>query len=153
VKKERGEKSAMKKLAVPSGLPFLGETVNTRYFAAADDVVLVMPNAGTRDDAVSARENVDFQMGHARKLGRRCGFVVLLGQLVSQDAQARRVYAEGMDPALCFASALVVSNPLSRAIGSFFLGLSRPKIPTKLFESVDAALAWMDAVRGETEAA
>ena len=143
----------MKQAVVPSGLPFIGESANTRYFAAADDIVLVMPIEGSRDDEASARENVAFQMGHARKLGRRCGFVVFLGPLVSQDAQARRVYAEGMDPALCFASALVVSNPLSRAIGSFFLGLSLPKIPTKLFDSVDAAIAWMDTVRGTTEAA
>jgi hypothetical protein len=52
-----------------------------------------------------------------------------------------------MDPQVFFAAALVVANPLARAIGSFFLGLTRPGVPTKLFDSIDAALAWVDTQR------
>jgi hypothetical protein len=52
-----------------------------------------------------------------------------------------------MQPNLFFAVALIVTNPLARAIGSFFLGLTRPPVPTKLFESVDAATSWCAALR------
>jgi len=47
-----------------------------------------------------------------------------------------------MQPALFYGAALIVTNPLARAIGSFFLGLTRPAVPTKLFESVEEAAAW-----------
>lgn len=73
--------------------------------------------------------------------------VVHLGSLVGQDGEARRIYAEGMDPARFYAAALVVTSPLSRAIGSFFLGLTKPRVPARLFESFEAAIAWAQAQR------
>jgi len=129
------------------GFRRLGRTVNTEYALAADDVMVVIPDAGLKDDEASARANIEFQQGYATRIGRRCAVVVLLSRLLSQDAGARRVYAQGMDPALFFASALVVSNPLSRAMGSFFLGLTRPRTPTRLFDTVEAALAWVESLR------
>jgi len=107
----------------------------------------VLPAAGARDDQASARENVAFQSAWARRLGRPGATVVMLGRLVAQDAGARRVYAAGMSPDAFFATALVVSNGLSRAIGSFFLGLARPRIPLRMFDSYEAALAWIDTLR------
>jgi hypothetical protein len=52
-----------------------------------------------------------------------------------------------VDQRLVFATALIVPSTLSRAIGSFFLGLSRPPGPTKLFESYEAALPWLGEQR------
>lgn len=127
----------------------IGRTVNTDYFLVTDDVMVVMPRRGTQDDGQSARANVCFQLDYARALGRKIGVVVVLTNLLSQDAAARKVYAEEMDPELVFGAALVVSNPLSRAIGSFFLGFTKPKFPTRLFETVDAAVAWLEGCRSE----
>lgn len=132
---------------LPDSLTDIGRTRNTRYLKGPDDVVIVLPDEGAKDDAASARENVDFQMGYARELGRKCAFVVMMGPLLSQDAGAREVYATGMDPELTFASALVASNLLSRAIASFFVGLSKPKVPLKLFDSVEHALEWCETQR------
>lgn len=128
----------------PSGWESIGVTSNAGYYLAPGhaDIVIVMPNTDTSDDGPSAIENVTFQMDYARSLGRPCAFVVLLGRLRSQDADARRAYAEGMNPALCYASALVVSNVLSRAIGSFFLGITRPLTPTRIFDSIESAVGW-----------
>jgi hypothetical protein len=41
------------------------------------------------------------------------------------------------------ATALIISSPLSRAIGNFFLGLNRTSMPTRLFTSEADALAWL----------
>ncbi|HYG38341.1 MAG TPA: hypothetical protein VD908_06975 [Cytophagales bacterium] len=38
--------------------------------------------------------------------------------------------------------AIIVGAPISRAIGNFFLILNRPKVPTKIFNSVEEAKAW-----------
>jgi hypothetical protein len=120
----------------------LGETFNTRYYLGAPDIAIVVPQLGLKDDAASARVNIDFQAAWATSTGRRCGVVVCLFHLLSQDSGARRVYAEGMDPRVFFAAALVVSNPISRAIGSFFIGLTRPGVPTAIVGTIDEGIAW-----------
>jgi hypothetical protein len=125
----------------------LGKTSNTDYSALDDDILLVAPHQGTKDHGTSARENVDFQTSWAVGTGRRCGVVVIMSSLTSQDGDARRIYAEGMNPQVFYGAALVVGNPLARAIGSFFMGLSKPKIETRLFDSIDAATAWLRSVR------
>ena len=127
----------------------VGNTTNTTYRAKKDapDILIVLPEVGLRDDAASARMNIAFQTEYAEKVGRPCAVIVLLGSLTSQDAEARRIYAAGMKPGVFFAASLVVTNPLSRAIGSFFLGLSRPPVPTKMFPDFDKAIAWAESVR------
>jgi hypothetical protein len=113
----------------------------------ARDILIVLPEPGLRDDGASARMNMEFQTWYAERVGRKCAVVVLLGALMSQNAEARRIYAAGMDPALFFAASLVVNNPISRAIGSFFLELSRPQIPTKVFADFEKAIAWAESQR------
>jgi hypothetical protein len=134
-------------LVVPERWKPLGRTYNTRYFLASDDVMIVLPDQGLRDDGASARVNIDFQTAYARLLNRRCAVVVVIDSLTSQDAEARRIYASGMQPTFFYAAALIVTNPLARAIGSFFLGLTRPAVPTKLFDSWDAATSWCESLR------
>jgi hypothetical protein len=134
-------------LPVPEQWKPLGRTYNTHYYLLADDVLIVLPDQGLRDDGASARVNIDFQSAYARMLGRRCCVVVVLDSLTSQDSEARRIYAAGMQPSLFYAAALIVTSPLARAIGSFFLGLTRPAVPTKLFESVEEAANWVTTQR------
>ncbi len=119
----------------------VGRSSNTAYYQAGDDVLIVLPDLGLKDDERSARENVAFQVRFAQSLGRRVGLVVNLSSLHSQDSAARRIYS-ALDPHLFRGSALVVKSPLARAIGSFFLGLSRPKFPAKLVQSIDDGIDW-----------
>lgn len=132
---------------VPSQWKLLGRTYNTHYYLLSDDVLIVLPDKGLRDDGASARVNIDYQTGYSRLLGRRCSVIVVLDSLAAQDSEARRIYAAGMQPSLFYAAALIVTNPLARAIGSFFLGLTRPAVPTKLFSSVEEATAWVATQR------
>jgi hypothetical protein len=132
---------------VPEQWKPLGRTYNTHYFLLADDILIVLPDKGLRDDGASARVNIDYQTAYARLVNKRCCVVVVIDSLSSQDSEARRIYAAGMQPTLFYAAALIVTNPLARAIGSFFLGLTRPAVPTKLFESVDAAAEWVATQR------
>jgi hypothetical protein len=69
-----------------------------------------------------------------------------MANMLSQDAEARRAYQE-IDTDLFYGGGLVVENGLSRALGSFFLGLSRPHVPTRLFDTVDKAIEWLKTVR------
>jgi hypothetical protein len=69
--------------------------------------------------------------------------LVIIGR-ASVDREAREYFACSDDNrALASRVAMVATNPLSRVIGNFFLGLNRPGVPTRLFGEVDAAVAWL----------
>jgi hypothetical protein len=128
----------------------IGDTTNTVvYIVESDpDILIIVPREGTMDNAEDARENVAFYYSYARALGKPCGSLVVMTNMLAQDAEARRAYQQ-IDPNLIFAAALVVENALSRALGSFFMGLSRPNVATKLFDSVDSAIEWLKTMRPE----
>jgi hypothetical protein len=129
----------------------VGRTSNTSYYMAGDDVLIILPDAGLKDNAASARENTAFQIDVAKRLGRPMGLVVYLTSLIGQDAEARKIYAS-MDRKMFCGSALVVSNQLARAIGSFFLGLSRPAFPAKLVGTIEEGIAWIATLPEHHEA-
>jgi len=126
----------------------IGRTTNTMvYIAESDpDILIIVPLKGTMDTGRDARENVAFYHEYARKLGRSCGSVVIMANMLGQEPEARRAYTE-IDPNLLYGGALVVENALSRALGSFFVGLTRPKTPTKLFDTVESAVEWLKTMR------
>jgi hypothetical protein len=110
------------------------------------DILMVVPREGTLDTGEDARQNVEHFHAYARSLGRSCGAVVIMANMLAQDAEARAAY-QGIDIQLFYAGALVVEDALSRALGSFFLGLSRPNAPTRLFDTVDKAVEWLKTMR------
>lgn len=136
-------------MSASSNYKNVGSTVNTDYTIADPDILIITPKAGTVDNPEAARINVEFQTNYARDLGQKCGVVVVMTNLLAQDAETRRVYTEGMSGSLFYAGAMVVGNPLARAIGSFFLGLSRPQMPMKMVDSVESGIAWLQTMRPE----
>jgi hypothetical protein len=126
----------------------IGRTTNTIvYIAESDpDILIVVPREGTMDNAKDAQENVAYFHEYARSLGKQIGSVVIMSNMLSQEPEARRAYAE-IDPLLVYGGALVVESALSRALGSFFVGLSRPVVHTKLVDSVESAIEWLKTMR------
>ena len=125
----------------------VGSTVNTDYTIADPDILIVTPKPKSVDSPELAQINVDFQTAYARNLGEPCAVVVVMSNLLSQDAESRRIYTAGIGQPLFYGVALVVGNPLARAIGSFFMGLSKPEIDTKMFDSVEHAVDWLRSIR------
>jgi len=39
--------------------------------------------------------------------------------------------------------AIMVTSPLSRVIGNFFMGLNKPLVPARLFDNEDEAVDWL----------
>jgi hypothetical protein len=102
------------------------------------------------DNAKDAHDNVAYYHGYARSLGRPCGSVVIMSNILAQDAEARRAYQD-MDTKLFYAGGLVVEDALSRALGSFFVGLSRPRVPTRLFDNMGKAIEWLKSMRPQED--
>ena len=125
----------------------VGTDGNSDYYAVDPDILLIIPKPGMIDTPETARTAVDFQNTYARKLGKKCSTLIIFTNLLSQDAETRRIYTENAGNGLYYANALVVSNPLSRALGSFFIGLSKPQTPLKLFDTVERGVEWLRTVR------
>lgn len=58
-----------------------------------------------------------------------------------QDRAARMEFIRRQD--VVSAVALVVGNPLSRMMATFFVNVSRPEVATRLFEDEAVAVAWL----------
>lgn len=127
----------------------LGETTCSEYFEIESGVLAAVAREGSKDDLSTAQENVAFQHQHWRTKGRSGVVVFFIDNLVSLDRDARRLYQVELDPALLRGTALVGSTLLSRAIGSFFLGLARPRIPFRMFADLESALAWAHELNKE----
>jgi hypothetical protein len=88
------------------------------------------------EDAVAASEAMARLTG-----GRRRPLLVNGRESGPLDRPARTELASRGD--LVSAVALVVGTPLSRMMGNFFLNVSRPEYPTRLFDDEASALAWL----------
>ena len=59
-------------------------------------------------------------------------------------SKACREYFAGDEAAkVQSACVLLVSSPMSRLIGNFFIGLNKTKFPTRLFSDKDSAISWL----------
>jgi hypothetical protein len=124
----------------------VGHTQTARYFTVDSYALLAVMNEGAVDTTETAADNVDFFRAHFSELGIRGGLVMFLDGGASQDPGARRLYASGSDPSVLSCFALVGSTLLARAIASFFLGLTRSRVPTAFFETLTEANPWIDAL-------
>ncbi|NNC92252.1 MAG: hypothetical protein HKN80_07135 [Acidimicrobiia bacterium] len=62
------------------------------------------------------------------------------------DRKARDAIASSLDDSNEVATAVVVGSPVSRALGTLFLKLSRPARPVRLFLDEEEAARWVAAV-------
>lgn len=110
--------------------------------AEADDILIVVPEAGFKDTAETARVTVAALRDYASRLGKPCGLVIVANNLLAQDAESRRVYAASITPDLFFSVTLVVSSPLARSIGNVAVRLTKMPIPLALTETIEAGIKW-----------
>jgi hypothetical protein len=88
------------------------------------------------EDAIAATDAMTKLTG-----GKRCPLLVDAHDAGPQDRAARSEFARRGD--LVSAVALLGATPLSRMVGNFFIAVSRPMAPTKLFNDESSALAWL----------
>jgi hypothetical protein len=73
--------------------------------------------------------------------GRRSPLLVNLHGSGPQDRSARSEFARRDD--VVSAVALIVDTPLSRMLGNFYLTVSKPIAPTRIFDDEAPAVAWL----------
>jgi hypothetical protein len=123
----------------------LGRTDNATFYLVIPRVLVVVPDEDCTDDESTARQSIEFQQAHWRSQGLPGAALVLMDRVIHQTQGARRVYQAEVDPALVTAFALVSSTSFGRAVASAFVGLTRPPVPTRMFDGIPPALQWVKA--------
>ena len=126
-----------------SGWSKIGTSGNADFFEVEPTILAVVPFDGSVDNAETAKQSVQIQLDYLRSRGRRAGVVIFMDRVAQQDGAARSVYREAPDPEFQACFALIGGTPFGRAVASIFLGLSPPKVPTKMFANYDEAVAWI----------
>jgi hypothetical protein len=113
----------------------------------ADYILIVVPEEGFKDTPDVSRLTVAALREYAQKLGKKCGLVIIANNLLAQEPESRRIYAESVTPDLFFGIVMVVTSPLARIIGNIATRLSTLQVPLTLAESIDAGIAWLETQR------
>lgn len=105
------------------------------------DIVFGRFHEGAEVDLADAHENL--AVTATLTGGRRLPVMVDLRGVRSQSAEARAHFAGPAATAVTRAVALVISSPLSRVVGNFFLGFNRPETPARIFTATGDAETWL----------
>lgn len=126
----------------PSGLRRVGGSGAGGYYELEPDILVAVPREGYVQREADARASLQEFARIVREGGRRAALIVWVDGVRSQDAGSRRVWAEEAGPELYCGLALVCGSALARAVGSFFIGLNRPRMPVKMFADLESARTW-----------
>ena len=121
----------------------VGSSANTDYYVDHERILLVLPHAGSHDTAATARSNLDFQHSWFATHADPPLLMIFFDRLASQDRAARKLYSEDTTLPWALGFALVGGTLLSRAMGSFFLGLAKTAIPLKFFPTMAEGRTWL----------
>ena len=75
--------------------------------------------------------------------GKKILYLADISQVNKVPREVRKYYSSEAACKYIKAIVLVTSSPVSRVIGNFFLGLNKPPVPIRLFDSVDEGNAWL----------
>ena len=92
-----------------------------------------------------ALENVKEEEAAAAKLANGKRFPILVdSRNLRSLSKEGRAYIEGEGGAkVSIATAVLITTPIGRIIGNFFMSINRPIYPVKLFTSEDEAIEWL----------
>jgi len=101
---------------------------------------------------VTIKENAVQDLNDAKENIASCATLANKKKLVSLidirlaesiDREARNYYGGPENARITKAMALLIDSGFSRVMGNFFLGLNKPKMPTKLFTEKNKAIDWL----------
>ncbi len=121
-------------------------TSTTRHWLRDDGFLQSQALDGAGQSLADARESV---AAYASLCGgqRRPLLVDLRAAGGPMDRAAREYYAGTELAAVVSAAALLVSSPVGRVIGTFFLRIAQPATPIRLFTDEQEALDWLERFR------
>ncbi len=124
--------------------PLAGRTTTSTYHRVAARILLQCVTPGSNQALVDAQENV--ACFNRIVEGVSHSVIVDLRRAVTVSKEARDYYNSDVATRSLTASALLVDGAAGRMIGNFFLLVTRPLRPCRLFPDDVPALDWLKAV-------
>lgn len=115
------------------------------HFELQDDLLICTYKKGLRLNLDMAKEIVKARLEF---INYEPKLVLIYNQgVVSMDKNARDYLSsdEGISGAI--AGAIVLDTPFGSFLGNFYLAVTKPKIPLRIFSKKEAALKWLDKFR------
>ncbi len=119
-----------------------GQTSNADFYHIDESTLAVVPFDGCTDDESTAAASIEMQLKFLRANKKKAACIIFMDGIIQQTAGARTAYRELPDPEYQVCYALVGGTAFGRAVGSVFLGLSKPRVPTQMFGTLEQALQW-----------
>lgn len=110
-------------------------------FVGADGILVLRFHRGTRLDAALTAEVVRAHIELAQ--GQPRPVLADVRGLVSVDRASRQLAASHEVTAATSRMAIIVGNPVTRTLGNFFIRVTTPSYPTRLFAEEGVARAWL----------
>lgn len=117
-------------------------TLDTPYvfFEIKDNILFATYKKGLEINLEMAKQIVQARLKFMN--GKKLPVIVFDGGVISITKEARDFLgSEGNKDLL--AGAIIQTKPVSAAINNFFLFVSKPNIPARIFTKVDTALKWL----------
>ncbi|MES2589165.1 MAG: hypothetical protein V4622_09300 [Bacteroidota bacterium] len=89
-----------------------------------------------------AKEN-SVAVNSLSKKGEKFPLIVDARGIKSMTRDARNQFSTRGRKTFVTSFAIIIDSPLSRVIGNFFMGINKPAVPTRLFESEEKAKEWL----------
>lgn len=104
-------------------------------------IIIAVANEHELHTLKDAQENHAITM--ALSHGIRRPFLIDMTKVKSMSREARAFYA-GPEPSKALnAVAIVTHSNIGKLVANFFLGLTKPQLPTRLFTNTDSAIKWL----------
>lgn len=116
-----------------------------RLWLGEDGIVRIVHHPAAAVTFEDAKETMAAYLKIAKGLKRP--LLIDTKNMRSLAREARSYYAGEEAAKVASAVALVVGTPVSRVLGNFYLGLSNPRLPSRLFGSEGEALEWLKGYR------
>ena len=113
------------------------------YWDSENEIVWCEIFANLRKEE-NAKENIDAQERLRDSVNKeKTRVLVDMTELSEMPKGVRDYFANERTASVQRVTALLVSSPLSRTIGNFFMGLNKPISPTRLFTDRHKAIQWL----------
>lgn len=111
------------------------------YLEIKDNILFATYKKGLNIDLLMAREIVSARLQFMN--GREMPVIVFDEGVISMHKEARDYLGSAEGNKGLLAGAIIQRSPVAAAINNFFLFVTKPNIPAKIFTDVDAALKWL----------
>jgi|SRR5687768_14926381 len=115
------------------------------HYELQDDLLIGTYKKGLKISLEMAKEIVKTRLEFT---GHKPVVALVYNQgVVSMDKDARDFLASEEGVRGFIAGAIVLDSPVGSFLGNFYLSVSKPKIPARIFSNKEAALKWLQQFR------